>query len=288
MSGPSLARVWSNSPMLQQVLDATEALDKPPRMVPNRGYGLRGLRVTKGVEPELWAAVVRSPRDLAPRRALARALPTSHPYGQYLRASLGLQTASDIDPAGLVGSYRDQWWSELFSLVLSGACTMGCVEAVSCTGAQWRQHHRRIRSLTPLLRLTLSEADGDLPAFITSGSLDGLVALDLTRNQLGDAEVSTLAQHEGLGSLRWLNLSMNRIELAGLRAIAASPHLKQLAYLGFSGNLVPDPTPVPWHDYDGSVVGHDMPSLGQALDQEFGPLPWLQLYDWPPNRKSFR
>lgn len=243
----------------------------------------------RGVEQALWSAVVENPGDLSPRRALARALPESDTYGQYLRGILGLRTEPRSILNNLVLHHRDEWWSELFSLVLSGAANMGCVEYVSCTGAQWRDHHERIRGLTPLLGLTLSNATDDLPGFISSGSFDGLVSLDLSRNRMGDAEAVALAQRQGLSSLRCLDLSTNLIDRDGLRASAASPHLRHLEYLCFTDNIAPNPVPEVWTDYDGSIVGHETSELGEALVAEFGRLPWLvNIRDRHPNRRMFR
>ena len=86
-------------------------------------------------------------------------------------------------------------------------------------------------------------------------------------------------------SLRW-----NEIGRRGIDAIAGSEHLRQLQFLDFDGNQIPDPTIRPGGiDLTGLVLDMNIDVLNGELRQTYGDLPWLTyeatlIGDWPPDR----
>ena len=100
--------------------------------------------------------------------------------------------------------------------------------------------------------------------------------------ELADIPAAEWAHFEG--QLRWLDLGLNRIGAAGLEALAASPNLPQLEWLGFRVNAVGDPTPQHADEYDADSA------VARELQARYGPRPWLSAHrrpEWPPGRDCY-
>ena len=101
----------------------------------------------------------------------------------------------------------------------------------------------------------------------------------------GDAGALALAASPHVAGLRWLGLTDDAIGEPGVVALAASPHLTALRFLALAGNPS-DPTP--WASEDEGITNTGRPPLAAALEAAWGPRPWLAVPEdaasWPPDR----
>ena len=91
--------------------------------------------------------------------------------------------------------------------------------------------------LLQLKRLGLIDNSVHGPAIPDLAKFTSLEALDLSRNQLGDAGVQALSK-VAFGNLRRLGLDYNRVGDPGARALAASPGCARLRALSLTGNVI--------------------------------------------------
>jgi uncharacterized protein (TIGR02996 family) len=78
--------------------------------------------------------------------------------------------------------------------------------------------------------------ESEVAHFLRSLALEGLRHLNLDNWPVDDAAAQALAGNAAFANLRWLGLAYGRIGEAGLRALATSPHLRNLVYLDLSSN----------------------------------------------------
>jgi uncharacterized protein (TIGR02996 family) len=91
--------------------------------------------------------------------------------------------------------------------------------------------------LLQLKRLGLIDNSVRGPAIPDLAKFTSLAALDLSRNQLGDAGVQALSK-VAFGHLHTLALDYNRVGDRGARALAASPACARLGTLSLTGNVI--------------------------------------------------
>ena len=87
-------------------------------------------------------------------------------------------------------------------------------------------------------------------------------------------------------NLLWISLNGNGISERGVDALAASPFLEQVRFLGLRDNPA-DPTPAV-NDYEG-IYYVQVPDLAAELVGRFGERPWLTVGEpehWPPHREG--
>jgi uncharacterized protein (TIGR02996 family) len=89
------------------------------------------------------------------------------------------------------------------------------------------------------LRLVLDTPKKTIPRLITSPRLTGLVALDLSGNNLTDADLGGWLESSRLAMVRRLNLSNNKLTTDTLVRLERSGCLRQLVALDLRNNLLP-------------------------------------------------
>lgn len=183
------------------------------------------------------------------------------------------------------------WSASLADIVVACKFRRGFPEEVTMDTATFLARADELYRRAPVLHLTLRDAAGHTAALFASPALARLHSLSLYKCQIGDAGATHLAKSLHLKGLRWLDLSFNNIGMQGLEAIAASPNLPSLGYLGFRNNAVAeDPTPrIGGQEANGLVHDMEHPQLGRDLVRRFGDRPWLTVGirpDWPPDRDA--
>ena len=107
-------------------------------------------------------------------------------------------------------------------------------------------------------------------------------ALNLRDAGMTDADVVRLAASDRPRDLLWLDLSFNDLTVVSLEAIATSPNMASLRYLGFAGNLVPSPVDAFAVDsMDGSIIEWWSTEEGRRLEERaravgINELAWLR------------
>lgn len=241
-------------------------------------------------------AVVAAPDDEAARVAYAAAIePTDPERAELIKVQLQLARwrKAHERPAGrpaaterefaLLGKRGAEWAKDVKPLVAMAVFLRGFVEHVALDAGAFLQSAPELYRRAPVLHLDLTGVKPVAAELFASPHLGRILSLQLTRNQLGDAEAVLLARSPVLGKLTWLDLEDNQIGQAGLEALAASDRLPRVGYLGFAGNRAPDPTPVHADDYDTTSAA------AKALQKKYGKRDWLDArtrFEWPPPRDA--
>jgi uncharacterized protein (TIGR02996 family) len=235
-----------------------------------------GAGAAKGLDA-LSRAVLARPLDDAPRHAYADAL-GADPRAEFIRLQLRSQgRGGSIAPREreLLERHRGAWLGDLAGIVENAGFSRGFVDFVAMDAKVFLTHHTALFAAAPLTDLGLNNAGG-LPELFAVPELSQLRALTLTGG-LTDADASALAACHYLSGLVRLDLRHNRITRAGLDAIAASPHLRNLRGLDVSGNPVPDPRPTPLGEWPDIIWQKS--ALHHELVARYGELPWLVRQD---------
>ncbi len=237
-----------------------------------------------------WLAqVIAEPEADAPREAFADWIEYDDPaWAEMIRSDLTAarkrRHGGVAWPAGnraeiLQQQHGERWAGRIRDAVSSWAFHRGFVEAVTVDAEWFLETADELYDLAPILHLRLTDVKLVTEELFASPHLERIRSLNLIDNELGDDEAVLLADSYRLRGLRWLDLSSNRIGPAGLEALAATPWLPHLQYLGFRFNAVEDPTPQHNDEYDVTSAA------ARALIERHGPQVWLEAFPrraWPP------
>lgn len=246
-----------------------------------------------------YQRVLAEPGSTAARRALAadwRA--KGDPRGQLIEDTFALRDAERegrVAPAERLRDKIDQairrhgkeWAGELAEFVDDHSYHRGLVAQLKIPGERFPVVASKIFTLAPIQHVNIIAPLGSLDAVLARPELRRLTSLSISNHgaAFGDRGALAVAQSAHLAGLKWLALWHDEIGSAGVEALAASPFLAKLAYLGLDGNPA-DPTPTV-SDYDGQYTA-SRPALAETLEKQFGRRPWLaepsEPEKWPPFR----
>jgi len=228
----------------------------------------------------LLEAVLEHPDDNAPRLAYADAL-GDDPRAEYIRIMI---TAVSVERGArlpeLVKAHAQEWRAPITPFVEVAGFQRGFVEYIRTDAARFLAHADTLFRRAPIRDVDLTAVKPRAVEVFASPWLARLRSLDLSGNDLEDAEVEVLARSPHLAGLRWLDLSRNRIGMAGLEALAASANLTSLGWLGFARNTAPDPAPEAYTDH-GVVCHVHVPDLNKQLIARYGEKLWLSRWNQP-------
>lgn len=178
---------------------------------------------------------------------------------------------------------------EVAGLVKKFVFRRGLVAEIAIGGRDFVAHARRLFQLAPIQHVTIvAPLPADVAALFAVPELAKVGSLELQGlgAAFGDAGAAALARCAHATQLRWVSLARDAIGQAGVEALAASPVLAHVRYLGLEGNPV-DPTPYVQEVAEGRYRG-GRPALAEQLEARFGSRPWLAIpnnaEDWPPDR----
>src|SRR5262249_23326423 len=103
----------------------------------------------------------------------------------------------------------------------------GFVWYVQCRAAPFLEAPAKLWSQAPVTMLSLREAFVHLEEVVRLSELVWLRSLVLSDNHLGDKQAKALALSPHLKNITSLILNGNKIGAAGLKALIGSPHLRQ-------------------------------------------------------------
>jgi uncharacterized protein (TIGR02996 family) len=279
-------------------LEAAQAGFQAAERLWDRAY-LAGLTIVTderedGALAGLYQRVVAAPLDDTPRLAYAEAVQDADPertefiWMQIEQRRLRRDRVSDerqleisLRSAYLKADRSAEWAREVRTLVAGYQFYRGFVEAVWLDAATFLARAAELYERAPVLQLYLSGAAPVAQELFASPYLSRIRGLSLLRCELGDAEAGLIANSPYLSELEWLDLGLNHVGAAGVRALAASAALPRLGYVGLLGNALDDPTPQHADDYDADSL------MATELQARYGRREWLSAHSravWPPDR----
>ena len=248
--------------------------------------------------------VLKTPTSDIPRLAYADAIASTDPdRSDFIRTQLRLVHSWNnpqipdheqlrlYDRSNqLVEQFGSKWAGEVAQYAHGWEYRRGFMELIKIDAKRLLDHAERLFELAPIEHVDLTAAAAHMQSLSKCQWLARLKSLGLGRNELTDADAAALAGSRFAKGLRWLDLSLNRIDRVGAEAVCASPNLSSLRYLAFHGNLV-DPTDRigAVDSLDGSVREIEHSRLGAELEASYGPKPFLHIdpiavLDYPPDR----
>jgi hypothetical protein len=239
----------------------------------------------------LLAAVLAAPHELAPRRAYAGAVRAGEPERAALidrqlairearRAGLAPAERDLSEARALIRSFGDSWSRPVRQVADQASYWGGFVEEIRVTGARLGEVPALMRDVAPVRMLTVTKLRGHLP-LLDQPQFAQLIALDVGENGLSDAEVATRAASPALNGLVVLRIAGNvECGYAALRALARLPALRFV-------DADDTRTPLRISTLDavsGDVELNDTYAQG-IMEQELGPLPWIEALTRPSNHE---
>lgn len=243
---------------------------------------------------DAFARVLAEPGSLAARYALLEDWKRAGvPRAELLELQLAHHANADPELLTkitvLIAGQGRALAGELAPLVDSFKFHRGLVAEIKVTGESFLALAPLLFRLAPIQHLTLRAPLPPIDELFGSRFLAKLVSLDMPAlgAAFGDRAAMALARNPHAQGLRWISLPEDDIAEAGVEALAASPYLDGVRYLGLRGNPS-DPTPYV-REHEGRVeIGR--PPLAAELEQTFGVRPWLAIprdaEHWPPNRET--
>jgi uncharacterized protein (TIGR02996 family) len=138
----------------------------------------------------------------------------------------------------LLAMHEAEWVGKLELLVRGWGFRRGFVHRVRMDTADFLAYHDELFRLAPVRRVKFEGATGLVPRLADCPALARLIAIDLSGNELKDADARALAASLHLRRLRRLRLAHNDIGDGGVEALAASPNLPRLIWLDLATNRV--------------------------------------------------
>jgi hypothetical protein len=250
---------------------------------------------------DAFAQVLAEPGSMAARRALLADWKTrGDPRAELLENQL---TYLELERAGDDRAYAlrlainvaiarrgGAWAGELAKRVTDYKFHRGLVAEITLSGADFVARAPQLFELAPIQHVTITAPLPSMDALFAVSQLAKLTSLNMPGlgAAFGDSGAFALARCEHAARLRWISLNYDAIGQAGVEALADSPMLAHVRFLGLGGNAV-DPTPYVQEVMEGHYGG-GRPLLAAQLEQRFGPRPWLATptnpEDWPPNREA--
>lgn len=243
--------------------------------------------------------VLAEPSSLAARRELAAAWEAANdPRAELVRvqvasweaAQRGERTpqalATRKRATELVRLHGRAWAGRIAERVDSYRFHRGLVAEVALAADTFVERADELCALAPLQHLTLTAPIARWRDVCALPQLGQIVSLELAGvKTFGDAQVMALATSRHAAGLRWLGLSGCSITQAGVEALAASPYLDRVVYVGLRDNPF-DPSPQIWDD--GGVITVEPSPSAPAIERTYGRRPWLspsveQAAQWPPD-----
>lgn len=252
------------------------------------------------------ARVLAAPASLAARRELAAAWEAEgDPRAELVRAQLEYWELSRADRAAsprarevrdkanaLLRANRRAWAGRIADLVDSYEFHRGLVAEIEISVDKFVEHAAELVALAPIQHLDLTSPATRWNELVALPQLAQMVSLELAGapREIGDDQAIALARSRHAAGLRWIGLSGNSIGRPGVEALAASPYLEHVVFLGLRDNPC-DPTP---RIFDDQGVAFVEPNpIATELQRTYGRRPWLEgpplerATYWPPDREEF-
>ncbi|XXF76329.1 hypothetical protein P2318_25170 [Myxococcaceae bacterium GXIMD 01537] len=250
---------------------------------------------------DAFAQVLAEPGSMDARRALladwkAKGDPRAEPLEQALTHFELKRAGTDYDREYklqlainvAIAKRGRSWAGEIARLVKDFKFHRGLVAEITISGADFVARAQRLFELAPIQHLNIIAPLPSVEALFAVPQLTKVTSLNipLLGEAFGDAGALALARCEYAAGLKWISLDCDAIGQSGVEALAASPVLAHVPFLGLNGNPV-DPTPTVQEMWMHGPWAGGRPLLAAQLEQHFGPRLWLQVpaapENWPPS-----
>jgi uncharacterized protein (TIGR02996 family) len=190
---------------------------------------------------------VEHPEDDVPRLVYAdwleeRGDPARLARAEFIRLQCAWERSRRDGPGTrmnqLLVKYEREWLGELRPFLKGWGFRRGFVESARIGVNRFLAHADTLFRREPVRRLSIKGGCKVMPAVASSPHLARLVELNLSNNRIDDAGARALAASPHLARLTNLHLNWNWIGDEGARALAASPFLKSLTDLGLWCNPI--------------------------------------------------
>jgi hypothetical protein len=263
----------------------------------------------KDAKAEALSKVLTNPDDDAPRHEFASLITEKEPrLAEFIEAQLKVaELNSDtsigecldayLTSSGLLESHYDIWrplWQRSVDVgVEEYEFYRGFVELVQVSGSLFIDAGQQLFEAAPVRHLDLNSTTGLWDELRNDPGFARIRSISLNNNELTNQDVRSLSESPFLQELTWLTLINNaKVSEDGIEALAANfkTNLPKLRYVSFAGTRF---NPVERYAADDDVITSTwLPEIGEKLEREFGPLPWLRIHarlrsQLPPLRFSF-
>lgn len=236
------------------------------------------------------ARVLAAPNDLAARRAYADAVRPSDPeraalidrqlaIRQAFRAGVPAAEHDLTIARDMVRRFGARWSGAVRERVDEYSYWGGFIEDVRVTGARLAEVGDVMRRFAPVRMLTVTNLRGHLPALLAEPMFAQLVALDVGENGLVDADVAAIVTAPALRGLAVLRIAGNLD--CGYPSLRALTNLPALRFVNADDTRTP--LRITTLDAVSGSVELDYTAAQGVMEDELGPLPWLQNLSRPSN-----
>ena len=248
-----------------------------------------------------YERVLAEPGSIAARRALAAHWKAAgDPRGQLIEDSIAYREARREGRVSVFERLRDSinnalrqhakpWAGELAEFASEDSYHLGLLADLQIPGDRFPAIAEKVFRLAPIQHVSITAPLGSLPDLLACDELRKLTSLSISTHgaDFGDSGAIAVAGCARLAGVKWLALAYDEIGESGVEALAASPFLANVSYLGLDGNPC-DPTPQV-SDYDGEYVG-SRPVIADELERKFGYRAWFAEpkapKNWPPKSRE--
>jgi uncharacterized protein (TIGR02996 family) len=266
------------------------------------------LRAMSDSRKALFQAVLDRPAEDAPRFAYAGYCDAQgDPYGAFIRAQLACTEAlhhGSVEEASRLREYARQlryghrtpeWTRGVEELGADPEFIRGFVDGVIISARNYLDHAEELYRRAPIRQLVLTQVGEFASTLARDPHLARITWLTIDgKPTIGDAGLEAIAASPYVRGLRVLDVPLQNIGMAGLKALCASKQLPALVYANLGGNRFEDPAEGYGADWaTGRIVPEStyLRPLGKQLEQQYGDLPWLhgpsRLRHVPPHRDEF-
>jgi uncharacterized protein (TIGR02996 family) len=266
------------------------------------------LRAMSDSRQALFQAVLDRPDDDAPRIQLAEFLEAQgDPYGAFIRTQLArthaLRHGSDDDANRLREEARQlrydhrtpEWTNGVEKLGANPEFVRGFVDRIIVDARTYLDHADEFYRRAPIRQLVLTAVGDLVDTLVRDSRLTRITWLTIEgKPMIGDAGLTAIAASPHLRNLRVLAVGQQDIGTAGLEALCASKQLPSLVYANVVGNRFEDPIEGYGTDWaTGRIVadGIYLSPFGKELERKYGALAWLhgpsRLRHFPPYADEF-
>jgi hypothetical protein len=252
----------------------------------------------------LWQQIIAAPGDENLKGQFVQALvQAGDPRAEIFRLAAELKRfpAHYVQHDPLAQQYAtslEVWQADFASAARKWRAGVNFIQGwpieITIAAGDFCRNAAEIVAALPLRHLNL-KAVQEAPEVFAVAPMGQIVSVESRRQPWPREAIHSLARSQQLHALQWLDLSETGITEVDVEILAASPALKDLAYLDLRNNPCRDPVDAAeGYGFDGitgMIVSESiwLPRFGRELEARYGPISWLHSLErfrerHPPDR----